>query len=624
MSPSRSERRRKSRKRPLSLVYVELASGNGGMMRDLSDEGFAVRAMMPLHAGEKIPFAFSLNENIRIEGQGQILWVRENGHVAGVQFEEVPPSTREQIREWLTQRVTPRREQATEPQNPTLDQLRQEMHYVPPRPEGKSSVRVLATPTVSEPAVPEKQPPIHSVSPPREDGIPSETRAVLPLPKPMDLPIPEPVVTAKEPERHSVPPAPEKRIPVALPAPAVPGLPEPPVLEPRVIAKEAQPAPTKEPEQIASAPAAPVPIEAANPPRVPVASVSALNAPVVAQPERPLELVSPPEAEGPTENPFEEPAPALPRLTLIPKVVDPRLQPIASGLPLTNEPSTPEQHWEPAPLIDVSGSNAHAPELEPVLPDISSILIQPQRKTQRPAQQIATIERPASRDRQAPSAEGWTERFSLSRAVTMMAILTLLAGLYVFHRNVGQGLIWLGEALGGVPRSVAPTTSTNTGAADRAVETPSTPPNSSPGQTSSAANSGTSENAPNATGPSDKNPVSTNPPATTASPGGPPPAGINPPASSNTDTGQSEYAQAMQSLRGTNAEAATPEALRLLWISVEKGNANAELQLAEMYWRGHGVVRNCDQALILLTAAARKGSAEAQKRLLEFQKEGCE
>jgi TPR repeat protein len=67
-----------------------------------------------------------------------------------------------------------------------------------------------------------------------------------------------------------------------------------------------------------------------------------------------------------------------------------------------------------------------------------------------------------------------------------------------------------------------------------------------------------------------------------------------------------------------------PETLRLLWISVEKGNANAEVELAEMYWHGQGVIQNCDQAHILLTAAARKGSAEAQRQLVAFQRVGCE
>jgi len=54
----------------------------------------------------------------------------------------------------------------------------------------------------------------------------------------------------------------------------------------------------------------------------------------------------------------------------------------------------------------------------------------------------------------------------------------------------------------------------------------------------------------------------------------------------------------------------------------EKGNTNAELDLAELSAR-RGVVKNCDQTRILLSAAARKGSAEARKRLEAFLREGC-
>jgi enhanced entry protein LpnE len=77
-------------------------------------------------------------------------------------------------------------------------------------------------------------------------------------------------------------------------------------------------------------------------------------------------------------------------------------------------------------------------------------------------------------------------------------------------------------------------------------------------------------------------------------------------------------------LRGKHAGADQSEAVRLLWIAVEKGNPNAEVALAEMYMYGQGVTRNCDQTRILLSAAARKGSAEAQKLLQQFQREGCE
>ena len=87
--------------------------------------------------------------------------------------------------------------------------------------------------------------------------------------------------------------------------------------------------------------------------------------------------------------------------------------------------------------------------------------------------------------------------------------------------------------------------------------------------------------------------------------------------------GQPEYLQALQILRA-NSGIGTVEVVRLLWISVEKGNPSAEIVLADLYWHAKGVARNCDQTRILLTAAARKGSAVAQKQLQQFQQEGCE
>ena len=90
-----------------------------------------------------------------------------------------------------------------------------------------------------------------------------------------------------------------------------------------------------------------------------------------------------------------------------------------------------------------------------------------------------------------------------------------------------------------------------------------------------------------------------------------------------TDDGQKEYQQAEQILRNRSRETELPEAVRLLWAAVEKGNVEAEVALAELYRQGKGVVRNCDQARVLLSAAARKGSAEAQKHLEELVRGGC-
>jgi hypothetical protein len=48
-----------------------------------------------------------------------------------------------------------------------------------------------------------------------------------------------------------------------------------------------------------------------------------------------------------------------------------------------------------------------------------------------------------------------------------------------------------------------------------------------------------------------------------------------------------------------------------LWRRVQRGNANAEVELARLYVAGKGVVQNCEQAHLLLLAASRKRSSAA-------------
>ena len=57
------------------------------------------------------------------------------------------------------------------------------------------------------------------------------------------------------------------------------------------------------------------------------------------------------------------------------------------------------------------------------------------------------------------------------------------------------------------------------------------------------------------------------------------------------------------------------EAAKLLWKSVRKQNATAALLLSDLYLRGDGVPRSCDQARLLLVAAARRGAPQAAQQL---------
>ncbi|HYK39507.1 MAG TPA: hypothetical protein VEU98_05745, partial [Candidatus Eremiobacteraceae bacterium] len=66
-----------------------------------------------------------------------------------------------------------------------------------------------------------------------------------------------------------------------------------------------------------------------------------------------------------------------------------------------------------------------------------------------------------------------------------------------------------------------------------------------------------------------------------------------------------------------------PNAVALLWSSVEKGYVSAEVTLADLYARGDGVEKSCEQARVLLEAAIRKGSPEAGRRLNLLSEQGC-
>lgn len=89
-------------------------------------------------------------------------------------------------------------------------------------------------------------------------------------------------------------------------------------------------------------------------------------------------------------------------------------------------------------------------------------------------------------------------------------------------------------------------------------------------------------------------------------------------------SGAEELATAENYLNGAQGKARDPrEAVPWLWKSVSKGNSAATLVLSDLYLRGDGVAKSCDQARILLHAAARKGSPAAAERLRNLQPFGC-
>jgi hypothetical protein len=99
-----------------------------------------------------------------------------------------------------------------------------------------------------------------------------------------------------------------------------------------------------------------------------------------------------------------------------------------------------------------------------------------------------------------------------------------------------------------------------------------------------------------------------------------PPATEMAPTQTEADNGSAELAQARRYLgRGDGADAA-----KWLWKSISKHNGEATVALADLYLKGEGVSKNCDQAHVLLDSAARKGVSGAGERLRNLQAFGCQ
>jgi hypothetical protein len=539
-----TDRRGKFRKRPSTLVYVELASGNGGMMRDLCEEGFALRAMMPLRPGETTTFNFSLDAGSRIEGEGRLIWVEENGKVAGLEFTQISPESLGRIRAWLENSEEAATREAEVPvkpasaTNPIMDQLRHEARTVSSRPPAhKGDVTVFRSPAKAEPK--------------------PEASSSRPIPSPEQLKreIAEALRQAAE-ERL------EKEGPSVHAASAPPAKPEPPPIPP------------------------PVP-----------------PAPIVATPPPP---VIPPPAAAP-------------------------IPPPAAVAESPNSPPPPLQSARPHIEAPVWVHPVAAFEPLPAIEDMD----------------FGRRIRPG---------------FTLSRAIGILVLIALGVAGYVYRQEVGQFMIQTGQKISGpaesansgpvmpMPRSSSPTDAAstnqgNTGQPNRAEASPSTiplPGSSVPTSSSSGSSAagGAGSASPLTTGPESTTPRSGDAGSmatpsyvspgrknsSTAVPVSPLMTGGNPNAvgDPSSESGQTEYLQAVQILRSKKSREDQADAARLLWIAVEKGNSNAEVALAELYRLGQGVGQNCDQARVLLTAAARKGNPEGVRHLQLFEQAGCE
>jgi hypothetical protein len=220
-----------------------------------------------------------------------------------------------------------------------------------------------------------------------------------------------------------------------------------------------------------------------------------------------------------------------------------------------------------------------------------------------------------------PSESGVTDQevpqrghgFSIVAAIVLLACVVATGTLsYIYRGNAGASLVWLGEKISGrshqetVRSAPAVNGPDSTSAPPQVAPAPEgAKPSTSPetahqtmvGQAvASSASQGSAENGA----------------ATT-----------NSEAAAPEDPGASELALARKYLREAQGPEDSATAAQLLWVSIEKGNTNAEVELAGLYARGQGVQKSCEQARVLLTAAASKGNPEAKAKLDELVQAGC-
>ena len=89
------------------------------------------------------------------------------------------------------------------------------------------------------------------------------------------------------------------------------------------------------------------------------------------------------------------------------------------------------------------------------------------------------------------------------------------------------------------------------------------------------------------------------------------------------DGGAFDLQLAQRYLAGSMGARDSSEAAKLLWKAVSKQNATAAVLLSELYLRGDGVPRSCDQARLLLISAAKRGAPQAAQPLRNLESQGC-
>jgi PilZ domain len=583
MARSQNQERRRNRRRKLTqLVYLEFGRENGGMIRDVSEDGMRFHLMNRVTVGEELRFGITVDPARRIDGKARMIWTDATGKSGGMAITEMSPESRATMFSWLADIDSPVQpapaSQAPKTARPQASQAgisesSQAAPAVAPPPAGPPTP---APPPVASPPV-VQQPPVAQAS------VASQPPAAVEPPPSVVAPVPDMArPTSVPPAAASVNPSADTAASVSTPPPpAHPAAPPPPVAQ--------QPAPTPPPEISTSLFYGIDTDLTRDPGPAPPSLVSHEDWKRAAREMDVEERTSrSPRTTALEDRPAPPPRRESRKYSELADHVDPLREFLKSPLG-----AIPEPHPGPNPAFD--------PRLE-------------QHELPLPVQ--TNQPRAVSKARVG--------------AVFLLAIVCGLGVAYagiVYRQPLGRLIISLGQMITGQESSALPSGDPASGPTRNPSAVPDT---RSADKSGTSAVGGSAANLPPQTSaPAQQSGVPVIPPDGKAST----PNTTEPLAQAPTPN-RSSASQPPATLRPELTSGGKeivpgkprrlPEDVASLWQAVENGDAVAEVALANHYATGAGVEKNCAQARVLLEAAAKRGNEAATKRLIQLRSSGCQ
>jgi hypothetical protein len=101
-----TERRQTPRTTMERLAYINIEPNNGGIVLNVSHQGLCFHSIAPVVRNGKLRFSL-LEQNRRMEADGELVWMDDAQKVGGVRFAALPEEAREQIENWIAEPAGP-------------------------------------------------------------------------------------------------------------------------------------------------------------------------------------------------------------------------------------------------------------------------------------------------------------------------------------------------------------------------------------------------------------------------------------------------------------------------------------------------------------------------------------